>query len=114
MSLPSPSPRGTCSFCANILKIGLDKSLCSAQQCLWQGCSLVEALRVVEAHFQGHALEELEGFTAQVGEAHALQVHYPDGGAQGQRPRVQHLPHVLLHKPKVPVPHAQLCEWMNE
>ena len=68
--------------------------------------SLVEALWVVHAHFHRHALEELEGLAAQVGEAHAPQVHNPDGRAQGEGPWVQHLPDVLLHKPKVPVPHS--------
>ena len=68
--------------------------------------SLVEALGVVAAHFHRHALEELEGLAAQVGEAHAPQIHNPNGCAQRQGPWVHHLPDVLLHKPKVPVPTA--------
>lgn len=63
---------------------------------------LVEALGVVHAHFHRHALEELEGFAAQIREAHAPQVHNPDSGAQGQGSGVQHLPHVFLYKPKMP------------
>lgn len=66
-------------------------------------CILVQALWVMHAHFHRHALEELEGFAAQVRQAHAPQVHNPDGCAQWQGPWVQHLPYVLLHKPKVPV-----------
>ena len=66
-------------------------------------CILVQALWVVHAHFHRHALEELEGFAAQIRQPHAPQVHNPNGGAQRQGPGVHHLPYVLLNKPKVPV-----------
>ena len=66
-------------------------------------CVLVQALWVMHADFHRHALEELEGFAAQVRQTHTPQVHNPDGCAQRQGPGVQHLPYVLLHKPKVPV-----------
>ena len=75
----------------------------------WNDSSLVEALRVVHANFHRHALEEGKGLAAQVGQTHAAQVHYPDGCTQRQRPWVQYLPDVLLHKAKMPADNNASC-----